>query len=60
LALEKAREAGAELTELVEDVAAEVHDELRNARAPTAEERAEPPGEASVGGSAPTSFSQGR
>jgi glycerol kinase len=34
-ALEKAREAGAELAELVEDVTAEVQDELRTARAPS-------------------------
>jgi hypothetical protein len=60
LALEKAREAGAELTELVEDVAAEVQDDLRNARGSAAEERAEPAGEASAGNSSPTSASHGR
>lgn len=35
-ALEKAREAGAELAELVEDVAAEVQEELRADRTPSA------------------------
>jgi hypothetical protein len=42
LALEKAREAGAELAELVEDVTAEVQEELRASRVPSRDTTEEP------------------
>jgi hypothetical protein len=47
LALEKAREVAAELAEILEDVTAEVQDELRAARAGAAQDqvRADSPGE---------------
>lgn len=46
LALEKAREAGAELAELVEDVAAEVQEDLRASRVPSPEIKDEPQSQA--------------
>lgn len=47
LALEKAREVGAEFTELVEDVAAEVQEELRASRTQATDTMTQPEPQAS-------------